>query len=58
MSHCYALIHIPHPWILAIMDHGNPLCRTMDQNPPLCSTSLGEVDLYEIVQGSHIEIEI
>ena len=52
------VIHIPHPQLPTTLDHGRPPCRTVDQNPTLCSTSMGEVDQYEKMKGSHHEIEI
>ena len=58
MSCCFVVNHIHHLWLPATLDHGNPLCRTMDQTPTSCSTSLGEVDMYDRVQGSHPKIEI
>ena len=58
MSCCSVVNHIPHPWLPTTLDHGKPLCRSMDQTPSSCSTSLGEVDLYDIAQDFHLEIEI
>ena len=58
MSFYSTVIHIPHPQLPTTLDHGRPPCRTVDQNPTLCSTSMGEVDQYEKMKGSHHEIEI
>ena len=56
---CFSVAnHIHHTWVLATLDLGNPLCRIEDRTLASCSTSLSEVDQYDKVQGSHIEIEI
>ena len=58
MSCFYVEKHIHHPWLPSTLEFGKSLCRTEDQTLASCSTSLGEVDQYDKVKGSHPEIEI